>query len=376
VLSRERSERVVKFLKPLRAIAISHVPMENGLTGNRMRTRARKFSYAGGLLKNPKIAIIILNWNGKHDTLACLESLEQLTYPHFEVIVVDNGSSDDSSSLIRKRFPQHLLIENGDNLGFAEGCNVGMREAMERGAGLFFLLNNDTVVAPDILERFVEMSHSHPEAGILGARIYLFDQTQTLDHLGGLWNRKTGTFELVGKQQQDTEPDSNLQELDYVCGAGLIVKRKVIETIGYLDPRFFLIWEESDYCFRASRAGFKILTCPHAKLWHKVSASFVGGKPHSTYFWWRNRLLWIEKNCSPYEKTSLYFHILIPDILHMLKIQLIKTVQLSFTKKFRRKINIKEKNEKLLKNRAALCGVRDYMVRRFGKGPDWLHMIK
>lgn len=322
---------------------------------------------------SPKIVIIVLNWNGKKDTLACLESLEKLSYPNYETIVVDNGSTDDSVAAIRERFLQLLLIETGANLGFAEGNNVGIRLALERGAHLLFLLNNDTVVSSDILEHFVETFRSHPEAGILGAKIFLHDQRDTLDHLGGTWNPKTGVFEFIGLRQKDGSQWQDPQEIDYVCGAGLIVKRPVVETIGYLEPRFFLIWEESDFCFRARQAGFKTLTCPKAKLWHKVSASFVGGKPHSTYFWWRNRLLWIERNCSPRERWSLIVRVLIPDILHMLKIRLLKKLQLFFLKQLKPKTDLKEKELKLLKNRAALCGVRDYLLRRFGNGPSWIY---
>ena len=122
----------------------------------------------------PKIAVIVLNWNGKQDTLACLQSLDKLTYPHFETIVVDNGSTDGSIEAIREHFPQHLLIETGSNLGFAEGNNRGILEGIQRGADLLFLLNNDTIVATDILEHFVETYRSHPQAGILGAKILLF----------------------------------------------------------------------------------------------------------------------------------------------------------------------------------------------------------
>lgn len=325
------------------------------------------------LTNRPKIAVIVLNWNGKQDTLACLESLEKLSYSHYEVIIVDNGSSDGSPSAIRKNFPQHLLIENGRNLGFAEGNNVGIRTAMSHNADLFFLLNNDTIVAPDLLDRIVEMAASCPEAGIFGAKICRFDQRQIIDHLGGMWNRKNGTFTFVGMHCQEKEEEwQKPQEIDYVCGAGLAVKRNVIETIGYLDPRFFLIWEESDFCFRAHSAGFKVMTCPQAKLWHKISASFVGGKVHSTYFWWRNRLLWIEKNCSFLERLSLYLRILIPDILNILKKHMVAKLRCRMGRFLRIKRNIETKNERFYKNRAALHGVRDYLTRRFGKGPDWI----
>lgn len=321
----------------------------------------------------PKISIILLNWNGKSDTLACLASLEKLSYSHYEVIVIDNGSTDDSPAAIRSLYPQHFLIEAGQNLGFAEGNNRGIQQALKNGADLIFLLNNDTIVAPNLLESFIDTFRTHPEAGILGAKIFLYTERDTLDHLGGTWNAKTGTFQLVGLHQKDNDQWQDPQELDYVCGAGLIVKRSVFETIGYLESRFFLIWEESDLCFRARKAGFKALTCPKAHLWHKVSASFVGGKPHSTYFWWRNRLLWIERNCSLKEKLSLTFFVLIPDILHMLKIRLLKKLQLFFTKCFNPGADIREKELKLLKNRAALCGVKDYLLRRFGNGPSWIY---
>ncbi len=301
----------------------------------------------------PKIAVIVLNWNGKNDTLACLESLEKLTYPNFETIVVDNGSTDNSVPAICARFPRHIVIQTGSNLGFAEGNNIGMKKAIERGADLLLLLNNDTIAAPDLLERFAETFKSHPDAGILGAK---------------------GTFEFVGLREKDDRRQWELpQELDYVCGACLIVRRSVVEAIGYLEPRYFLIWEESDFCFRARKAGFKTITSPQAKIWHKVSASIVGGKPHSTYFWWRNRLLWIERNCPPSEKWSLYLRVIIPDVLHMVKIRLLKKFQIFLTKLLNLKSDVKEKELKLLKNRAALCGVRDYFFRRFGNGPSWIY---
>ena len=251
----------------------------------------------------PSIALIILNWNGKKDTLACLQSVLEIDYPNFAVIVVDNASSDGSQAEIRSCLPQITLIENPKNLGFAEGNNIGIVEAMKRGADLVFLLNNDTVVDPLILQRFVEMFEKEPKAGILGATLFLFDQREKLDHLGGFWNGKKGKFDFVGLRanQEEVFP----QELDYVCGAGLIVKRSVLETVGMFDPRFFLIWEESDLCVRAKRAGFAVLTCPGANVWHKVSASFTGGKPHTTYYWWRNRLLWIEKNVLPEKNARL-----------------------------------------------------------------------
>jgi GT2 family glycosyltransferase len=323
------------------------------------------------MTSKPKVAIIILNWNGKKDTLACLHSVAAIDYLYATVVVVDNGSSDGSAEAIRSQFPSVILIENSENLGFAEGNNVGIRFALQTDAELILLLNNDTIVDPQILNAFTTTFATYPQAGILGAKIYLYDQMDTLDHWGGMWNPSTAQFDLIGLRQKEESAESLPQLLDYVCGAALIARRSVFEQIGLLEPQFFLIWEESDFCFRARRAGFATMTCPKACIYHKVSASFVG-KPHSTYFWWRNRLLWIERNCSRKERIKLYWNTLIPDIAHLLKIRLLKVPQLAIRKKLHPYKDYRQQEEKLLKNKAALHGVLDYTRRRFGNGPSWL----
>lgn len=304
-----------------------------------------------------KLFVIILNWNGKEDTLACLKSFEKVETPH-QTLVVDNGSTDDSVASIRKYFPSVHLIETGENLGYAEGNNVGIRYALDKGADYLFILNNDTLVDPQILNAFLE-NRDHP---IQGGKTHLMSDPTLLDHLGGNWNPEIGEFELIGKGERAdlwTEPLT----LDYVCGVALFVKREVFKKIGLFEKRYFLFWEESDWCLRAKKGGFFATFCPKAKLFHKVSASFTGGKPHTTYFWWRNRLLWIERNCSPQEKRSLYLRILLPTIFHTLKLYVLRSL---FSKK------TPERVEKIRSYRAVLTGVKDYLFRRFGKGPSWI----
>lgn len=315
----------------------------------------------------PLIFIVILNWNGKQDTLECLASVMKIDYPRFKVVVVDNGSSDDSVQAIRVAFPTFTLLETGKNLGFAEGNNVGIRHALAQGAEAVLLLNNDTVVDPQLLKGFAEQMEKQPKAGIFGATIYLYDERDRLDHFGGIWNQRKGAFDFAGHREKLTENPP--LTLDYICGAALLARREVFERVGLLEPRFFLIWEEADFCFRAKRAGFSSLTCPDALVWHKVSASFTGKKPHTTYYWWRNRLLWIERNCTLSEKISLALRVLIPEIFQMIKLRLLKSLQLPLTRSPQKH---QDKRGKILQYRAALHGVRDYLLRRFGEGPSWL----
>ena len=196
-----------------------------------------------------KIFIILLNWNGKQDTLDCLQSLEQVETEH-QTIVVDNGSTDDSVSFIQNVYPNITILETKDNLGYAEGNNVGIRYALGKGADYIFVLNNDTTVEPNILSAFL----SNPSAPIQGAKTHLMSNPTCLDHLGGNWNLQKGVFELVGAREQAEKWREPLK-LDYVCGVALFVKAEVFQKIGLFEKRFFLFWEESDWCWRAKKKG-------------------------------------------------------------------------------------------------------------------------
>ena len=245
--------------------------------------------------QSPKVIIILLNWNGVKDTLECLSSLKEVSYPNFQTVVIDNGSKDDSVESIRAAYPKLPLLKTGSNLGFAGGNNLGIEWALRHRADWILLLNNDTTVAPDFLNAFLKATKEKPHGGIFGAKILKYSDPDIIDHLGGFWEEKTGEFISPTSGQTD-HPYFEMQRADYVCGAALMMKRLVPETIGLLEPKFFLFWEETDYCFRAQKAGFEVWTAPCAKIWHKVSSSFTGGKPHMHYFWWRSRLLWIQRN--------------------------------------------------------------------------------
>ncbi len=322
----------------------------------------------------PKIAIIILNWNGLKDTLACLNSLAAIDYPRYDIILVDNGSTDGSLILIQEQFPHIHYVILQKNVGFAAGNNAGIDFALKGGAEFFLLLNNDTIVDPDLLHRFIEGFAAEPRAGILGARIYLFDQKDTLDHLGGMWIKNEARMHFIGYREKDPMPfPEDLLAMDYVCGACMIIKRSVIETIGQLEPRYFLYWEENDFCLRAKRAGFLTYSCSRAKIWHKVSASFTGGRPQQTYFIWRGRLLWIERNYPILSTIFIYLKVIIPAFLKLVKLRLLKTVQLNLLRLFRPNVDVSERRHKILNYTAAMAGIRDYALRRFDKGPAWIY---
>ncbi len=301
--------------------------------------------------------IVILNWNGKIDTLACLASLKT----NFETIVVDNGSTDDSVAAISQQFPEITVLQTGENLGYAGGNNVGIQKALDNGADFVLLLNNDTIVQPDFIASLLKSAKAD---AITGAYPLRFSDPQKLDHLGGIWNREKGGFDLIGLGERAGYKTD--VQLDYVCGCSILIPRGVFETIGLLEPKYFLYWEEADFCMRAKKAGFHIEICYEASLLHKISASFIGGSPQKTYHWWRGRSLWIERNCSKEDQKYLFKKILLPELRHLRKLFLIKSAEYYLLKLLRKK-NLSQKKNKLLQYKAALSGYRDYIEIKGGE---------
>jgi GT2 family glycosyltransferase len=247
----------------------------------------------------PLIDIVVLNWNGADDTLVCLQSLVALTYPNFGVIIVDNGSTDDSLARLRPyTAPYRLtLLETGRNLGYAGGNNVGTRHALEHGADFVLVLNNDTTVAPDLLERLLESAQRNPDAGVFSARIMYFDEPERVWFDGARWNPSSLRLEWPGQGVHEFSLGTTDHETDYACGAALFFRSGVARQIGLLDEAFFLVWEEVDWGFRARKAGWRNFVVPAAKVWHKIGVSFGSeSSPLRTYFSIRNELLWFSRH--------------------------------------------------------------------------------
>lgn len=322
----------------------------------------------------PKVTIVVLNWNGKDDTLECLASLNQLDYPNYEVVVVDNGSTDDSVEAISKQYPDVTLLQTRANLGYAGGNNVGIRWAMEHGADFVLILNNDTIIDPNLLSALVEAARIVPEAGIYGSKIYFYDRPEILWFAGGRWLTDAVRLEHVGYGQKDGPEFVDYRECDYVTGCALFARAEVFRKIGLLDESFFLTYEETDWCYRARDKGYRCLVVPQAKLWHKVSSSFGGStSPLVTYFMTRNKLLWAKKYCSQTEwreitreTSQLARHILFPRFAIATGDQfIVKRIVWSLHSWWK----IIRKNLAQPSNMAILYGLRDYYFRRLGDCP-------
>ncbi len=255
----------------------------------------------------PRVLIIILCYNGVADTLACLESLQHVEYPSFDILVLDNASSDGTPEKVRNRFPQVTVIENGANLGFAAGNNVGLRYMLRHGYDYALLLNNDTEVAPDFLDHLVAVAESDPTIGATGPTITYYERPDLIWSAGGMIDWKRG-IAVMRTNEVDCGQYREPARVDFVTGCALLVKRAVLERAGLLDERFFMYFEETEWCVRIGRAGFRILHVPQARVLHKIPLNARFDREYLAYYMTRNRLLFLRATGAP---LSTWLHALI-----------------------------------------------------------------
>jgi GT2 family glycosyltransferase len=243
------------------------------------------------------VAAVVLSWNRREDTLACLRSLAAAD-PAPHVIVVDNASSDGTSEAVRREFPDVELIENPDNLGFAEGNDVGIRHALTHGADHVLVLNNDTEVDAAFLAPLLEEAARRPDAGALSPKILFAEPHDVIWFAGAEYDARSG---YNGRHRGYREPDDGrfdtVVETDRVCGAAMLVPREVLEKVGGFDPELFAYSEDTDWSLRAREAGYRHYVVPASRVWHKVSAASGGeSSPTAIYYDVRNALVVAERH--------------------------------------------------------------------------------
>ncbi len=244
---------------------------------------------------NPLVISVILNTNRREDTLACLTSLADGRYPNHQIIVLDNASTDGSVEAIREQFPAVQIISLTENLGYAGNNNVGIEAALEQGAAWVFVLNEDTILDPDCIAKLVETGAGDPQIGIVGPMVYHFDEPDVIQSAGGQFDASMQSAHIA-QNEPDTGQFPEPHDVDWISGCAIMLRREVIEQVGALDERFFYYWEETEWCLRASRAGWRISHVPQAKLWHKGVQRDYRPSPNVTYYNTRNRLLALSKH--------------------------------------------------------------------------------
>ncbi len=252
-------------------------------------------SYEG---QTAQVFVVLISWNRREDTLACLRSLDRVDWPHLTVVVIDNGSSDGSANAISAEHPAVELVQNTRNLGFAEAANIGMRHALAMGADAVMLLNNDMVVEAGFLEPLLKAVEADPGVGAVCSQILFADLPDLVWYAGasvrierGHHGRNTG---YGGPPIAGATPP---YRTDCACGGAMLIPREMLEIVGFLDASLFAYREDLDWSLRAREQGRHILVVPASVVRHEVSASSGGASsPTSLYYDTRNGLVVAERH--------------------------------------------------------------------------------
>lgn len=242
------------------------------------------------------LVTITVNWNLKDDTLECIDSLLAAGQDPEDIILIDNGSSDGSVIEFEKHYDDRIqMIKNQSNLGYAQAVNQGVILALAKNADWLFLINNDTIVSPDIFQKFYSTIQNHPQYLIQSPLIFYHEEPNRIWFAGA--HLVPGTLLTRDKfRNREYNPEiPYIYPVDFVNGCGMLVNALVFEEIGLYDPRLIMYGEEVDFCWRAKLAGYQMATSTRAHMWHKISLSAKRDLPRTRYLKIRNQIYFYRK---------------------------------------------------------------------------------
>ena len=231
-----------------------------------------------------KISVIIPNWNGRSLLEDCLKSLIKQTFKDFEIILVDNGSTDDSIDYVANNFPEVKIIKLSKNMGFAKAINKGVKKTL---ADYVAFLNNDTEVDKDWLKNLISCANSHPEVVSVNSKLLNFYDRKKIDGVGILVN-EVGQARSIGWQEQDSGQFEKEQYIFGASGGAALFRRTDFIKVGMFDENYFMYCEEVDFAFRAQFLGYKSIYCPGAVVYHKHKATAKRLPQHIEYWQFKN----------------------------------------------------------------------------------------
>jgi GT2 family glycosyltransferase len=222
-----------------------------------------------------RTTVVLLNWNSHEMTAECIRSLLAMDGRDFEILVVDNGSTDGSVEMLTQGFPQITVLPQVRNLGFAAGCNVGVRHALAKGTDYVLLLNNDTFVTRDFLSEMLAAIQSDPRIGAACPKIYFADQPDKLWYAGADFSLWTGVIKHRGWKEIDHGQFDHCQEITRATGCAMLVRCSALGDVGLLDEQFWAYAEDLDWSLRFLKRGYRLMYAPKARLWHYDGATSV-----------------------------------------------------------------------------------------------------
>ncbi len=260
----------------------------------------------------PRVLVIVLNWNGTDDTLACLDSLATADYPAFDVLVIDNGSRQSVVPMVRERFPRVACTELAVNQGYAGGNNVGLRRALDDDYAFAYVLNNDTVVDRDFLRAAVAAA-SEPRVAAVGGKVLAYDDPGRLWMTYGEVNYRQSLIGLAGWGERDVGQYDTRRDVEWVPGCGVLLSCAALREVGLFDEKFFAYHEDVDWCTTARERGWRIVFAPDSIVRHRGNQT-LGGAVYTSprkYLSARSTVLFARKHASRAQQAKLAASILL-----------------------------------------------------------------
>ncbi len=254
----------------------------------------------------PRVAAIVVNYDGKEVTLDAVASLRRMRYPRFDLVVLDNGSRDGSVEALAAAFPDLRQLRLRENRGSASGYAAGFRWAFANGYDYALLLNNDVEVEPDLLDELVAAAERDAHAGAVGPKCYFHGERRRLWSAGGVLRFREAVTRERGYGAIDNGQFDEPARVDYVNGCAILVRREAAEAVGGWDPLYFICVDDADFCTRLARAGWHCLYAPRAVLYHRVAWTTGGYTPERNFQLGRSSALYVRRYGNALQKARFW----------------------------------------------------------------------
>lgn len=302
---------------------------------------------------DPLVYVVLLNWNGVSETLECLASLRNQDHASIKIVVVDNASMNDEASIIEREYPEVTVLRQRANLGFCGGNNVAIKYALANDADYVLVLNNDTLVPPQLVMELVRESQRLPSVGAVSPVILCYPDTSLIWYAGSEWEAETAAFRhLMIYQAREGLHAHEPYETEYACGCCLLISAPVLHQIGLMDERYFAYYDEADWASRMRNAGLGCYVIPTSVVYHKVSKATP--RLLEIYFMARNRLLWMKEHLSLRERARSYPYLVKETVWNLCNVLGLPRTRHPLSK---------------MESYVMLLAVRDFLRKSFGAAP-------
>jgi len=261
--------------------------------------------------ENPKVYIVILNYNSHEDTIECVKQCRNITYNNYRIIVVDNNSTDDSYKIIENNLKDVILLKSDINKGYGYGNNIGIKAALAEGAEYICILNSDVLVEKDFLEPLIDSFEKEGKLGIVGPCVCEYDNKERVQATGSSLNPYFGLARSINKGELYSNIKSTSINVDYIGGACLLFKSEILSKIGCIPENYFLFFEETEFCYKARKHGYNCRCISSSRVYHKGSATISQYKGLGYYLLHKNRIVFMRRNGNLLQRIIFFLYIIL-----------------------------------------------------------------